>query len=198
MCTDVVINVTLKAQKAVDDILAKISLKKLYFNMLQTGRKAPTFKLQDQDGNFHTLKQYAGTWTVLYFYPKDNTPGCTKQACLVAESYDVFKKRKIAVIGISKDDIKSHKKFADKYSLPFTLLSDNEMKTIEKYKVLKEKKMFGKEVKGTVRATYIIDPDGKIAAGYPDVDPATHVTVILDELPKLKREYNKRAKEAAA
>jgi peroxiredoxin Q/BCP len=156
--------------------------------MLKTGRIAPLFTLQDQDGEEHSLKSYRGQWVLLYFYPKDDTPGCTVEACAIAEVYKDFSRLKVKVFGMSKDTPRSHKKFAEKYNLPFTLLSDPSMATMDKYKALVMKKMYGKEVRGTNRISYVIDPMGKIAATYPDVDPATHALVLLKDIKRLQKE----------
>lgn len=162
--------------------------------MLKIGRKAPPFKLADQAEETRTLKEFSGQWLLIYFYPKDDTPGCTKEACTIAEVYKDFKRLKVAVLGVSKDTPRSHKKFAEKYSLPFTLLSDPEMEMITEYDAFKEKKMFGKPVRGTHRISYIINPEGKIAAAYPDVDPATHALELLQDIKRLQKEAKALAK----
>jgi peroxiredoxin Q/BCP len=155
--------------------------------MLKVGRVAPLFSLKDQEGEVRSLKGYRGQWVVLYFYPKDDTPGCTQEACTIAEGYGDFARRKVVVLGMSKDTVRSHKKFAEKYQLPFTLLSDPTMETMAKYGALAMKKMYGKEVRGTNRITYLIDPAGKIAAAYPEVDPATHAATLLVDIPKIQK-----------
>lgn len=155
--------------------------------MLKIGQKAPTFNLIDQQEQKHTFKQYAGQWVIIYFYPKDDTPGCTKEACMIAEVYKDFKRLKVAVLGVSKDTPKSHQKFATKYQLPFTLLSDPEMAMITKYGAFKEKKMFGKPVRGTHRISYVVNPEGKVAAVYPDVDPATHALELIKDIKQLQK-----------
>ncbi len=137
----------------------------------------------------HTLKQYAGKWTLLYFYPKDDTPGCTKEACMIADVYKDFKRMKVSVIGVSKDTPKSHKKFAEKYTLPFTLLSDPTMEMMDKYGAFVEKQMYGKTVRGTNRISYLINPEGKIAKAYPNVDPANHAVELLGDIKMLKKEF---------
>ncbi|HMO78436.1 MAG TPA: peroxiredoxin [Candidatus Paceibacterota bacterium] len=155
--------------------------------MLKIGRKAPLFKLLDQNAEMQSLKNFLGKWTVIYFYPKDDTPGCTKEACAIADIYKDFKRQGVVVLGVSKDTPKSHLKFAVKYNLPFTLLSDPTMEMMTKYGAFAEKKMYGKVVRGTNRITYIIDPEGKVAAAYPDVDPASHALQLLADLKKLKK-----------
>lgn len=155
--------------------------------MLKLGQKAPAFALLDQNEEKHTLKQYAGQWVLIYFYPKDDTPGCTKEACMIADVYQDFKRRKVAVLGVSKDLPKSHQKFAAKYNLPFTLLSDPDMAMITKYGAFKEKKMFGKAVRGTHRISYLVNPEGKIVAVYPAVDPANHAVELLKDIKVLQK-----------
>ena len=130
--------------------------------MLEKGTKAPEFSLPDENGEIRSLSDYKGKKLILYFYPKDNTPGCTKQACGFAELYPQFNEKGVEVIGISKDSVASHKKFKDKYSLPFTILSDTELETIKAYDVWKEKKLYGKTSMGIVRTTYLIDEQGII------------------------------------
>ena len=130
--------------------------------MIEVGKKAPDFTLKDQDGNKHKLSDYKGKPVVLYFYPKDNTSGCTKQACSFRDSFATFKKKGIEVLGVSIDDEKSHTKFIEKYDLPFTLLADTGKKVVEKYGVWKEKNMYGRKYWGTVRKTFLIDADGKV------------------------------------
>ena len=130
--------------------------------MLEVGTKAPSFNLADQDGVFHSLEEYSGKKLVLYFYPKDNTSGCTKQACSFAELFPAFGEKGAEVVGVSKDSVQSHKKFAEKYSLPFTLLSDVSLDTLKAYDVWKEKKLYGKTFMGVVRTTYLIDENGVI------------------------------------
>jgi len=155
--------------------------------MLKVGRKAPLFVLKDQDGIEQKLKSYLGQWNLIYFYPKDDTPGCTKEACTIAEVYKDFKRLKVNVFGMSKDGVKSHKKFAEKYSLPFTLLSDPTMETMDKYGALVMKKMYGKDVRGTNRISYLVDQDGKIAKVYPEVDPASHALELLKDIKQLQK-----------
>ena len=130
--------------------------------MLEVGTKAPDFSLQDQNGKVHSLSEYKGKKVVLYFYPKDSTPGCTKQACGYSERYPVFKEKGVEVIGISKDSVASHKKFEEKNGLSFTILSDTELSAIKAYDVWHKKKMAGREYMGVVRTTYLIDEEGII------------------------------------
>ena len=147
--------------------------------MLEAGMNAPDFSLLDKDGNTVRLSDFAGRKVVLYFYPKDNTPGCTRQACAFAASYEQFKSQDIVVIGISKDSVASHQKFAQKYDLPFVLLSDPELQAIQAYDVWQEKKIYGKLSMGVVRTTYIIDQQGKIEKVMPKVKPDTNAAEIL-------------------
>ena len=147
--------------------------------MLEVGTKAPDFTLPDKNGNSVSLKDFAGKKVVLYFYPKDNTPGCTRQACAFAQNYGEFKNRDVAVIGVSKDSAASHVKFAEKHDLPFILLSDTELQAIQAYDVWKEKKVCGKVGMGVVRTTYVIDEQGIIEKAMPKVKPDTNAAEIL-------------------
>ena len=147
--------------------------------MLQIGMKAPEFTLCDQNGKTVSLSDFLGKKVVLYFYPRDNTPGCTRQACAFSAVYDGFRKKDVAVIGISKDSVASHLKFATKYDLPFILLSDPELKAIEPYGVWQEKKLYGKASMGVVRTTYVIDEQGMIEKIMPKVKPDTNADEIL-------------------
>ena len=153
--------------------------------MLKEGTKAPDFALADKDGNIVKLEDFAGKKLVLYFYPKDNTPGCTRQACAFASLYDGFKDKDVAVVGVSKDSAASHQKFAEKYDLPFVLLSDPELEAIKAYDVWQEKKMYGKVSFGVVRTTYGIDEKGMIEKTMPKVKPDTNAIDILEYLGKL-------------
>lgn len=153
--------------------------------MLNIGTLAPDFTLLDQDGVSQSLKTYRGKYVLLYFYPKDDTPGCTKEACTIAEVYNDFSKLNVVVLGVSKDTPSSHKKFAEKYSLPFTLLSDTDAAVIETYGAWQEKTMFGKTALGISRISYLIDPEGKIVKVYPKVDPASHALEILKDIKSL-------------
>ena len=150
--------------------------------MLKEGMKAPDFALADKDGNIVKLEDFAGKKLVLYFYPKDNTPGCTRQACAFASLYDGFKDKDVAVVGVSKDSTASHQKFAEKYDLPFVLLSDPELEAIKAYDVWQEKKMYGKVSFGVVRTTYVIDEKGMIEKTMPKVKPDTNAIDILEYL----------------
>ena len=150
--------------------------------MLETGIKAPDFTLPDKDGNTVSLSDFTGRKVVLYFYPKDNTPGCTRQACAFASAYEGFKAKNGAVIGVSKDSVASHQKFTAKYSLPFILLSDPELQAIQAYDVWQEKKLYGKVSMGVVRSTYIIDGNGIIEKAMPKVKPDTNAAEILEYL----------------
>ena len=154
--------------------------------MLNAGTKAPDFTLQDKNGNTVSLSDFSGKKVVLYFYPKDNTPGCTRQACAFAQSYDAFREDNVVVIGISKDSVTSHLKFAEKFNLPFILLSDPELQAIQAYDVWQEKKLYGKVSMGVVRTTYIIDEQGNIEMVMPKVKPDTNAAEILDYLAKGK------------
>ena len=139
--------------------------------MLEVGTKAPDFTLQDQDGKDVSLSDFKGKKVILYFYPKDNTSGCTKQACAFKELYPDFMEKDAIVLGVSKDPVASHKKFQEKYQLPFELLSDPEHKVIEQYDVWKEKSMYGKKYIGIVRSTYLIDEEGNIEKALEKVKP---------------------------
>ena len=149
---------------------------------MKVGDKAPDFTLADKDGKPVSLKDFAGKKVVLYFYPKDNTPGCTRQACAFAQNYAEFARRGIAVIGVSKDSVESHRKFAEKYSLPFVLLADPELQAIKAYGVWQEKKLYGKVSFGVVRTTFIIDEKGMISEIMPKVKPDTNAAEILAKL----------------
>ncbi len=154
---------------------------------LEVGQNAPEFSLSDQKGDKHSLKDYKGRWVLLYFYPRDNTPGCTKEACAIRDSYPGFEKLNIKVFGVSTDSVERHEKFASKFELPFTLLSDHEKKTVEDYNVWRLKKMAGREYFGILRMSFLIDPDGKIAKIYPKVKPAEHAAQVLDDLQELMK-----------
>ncbi|MBP3610809.1 MAG: peroxiredoxin [Lachnospiraceae bacterium] len=150
--------------------------------MLEVGTKAPAFSLPDQNGTIHTLEEYKGKKVVLYFYPKDNTSGCSRQACGFAELYPQFMEKGAVVIGISKDSVASHKKFEEKFGLPFTLLSDPELVAIQAYDVWKEKTMCGKTSMGVVRTTYLIDEEGVISKAFGNVKAAENPGKMLTEI----------------
>ena len=147
--------------------------------MLEVGMKAPEFTLQDQDGREVSLADYRGKKVVLYFYPKDSTPGCTRQARAFAGSLSEIKAQGAVVLGVSKDSVASHRKFADKYGLPFTLLSDPQLEAIQAYGVWQEKKLYGKVSMGVVRTTFVIDEAGVVAAVMPKVKPDTNAAEVL-------------------
>ena len=150
--------------------------------MLETGIKAPDFELPDKNGDAHTLTEFRGKKVILYFYSRDNTSGCTKQACGFGELYPEFVEKNAVVIGISKDSVASHLKFAEKYNLPFILLSDTELKAIQAYDVWQEKKMYGKTSMGVVRTTYLIDEEGNIEKVFKKVKAADNPRQMLDAL----------------
>ena len=150
--------------------------------MLEIGNKAPDFTLTDKDGRSVSLSDFRGKKVVLYFYPKDNTPGCSRQACAFAGAYEGFRAKNVEVIGISKDSVASHLKFAQKYDLPFVLLSDTELQAIQAYGVWQEKKLYGKVSMGVVRTTFIIDEQGNIEKIMPKVKPDTNAAEILSYL----------------
>ncbi|MCD8325447.1 MAG: peroxiredoxin [Lachnospiraceae bacterium] len=161
--------------------------------MLSTGTKAPDFSLPDQNGTIHTLNEFKGRKVILYFYPKDNTPGCTKQACGFGERYPQFEELDAVVVGVSKDSVKSHKSFETKYNLPFILLSDTERTCIEAYDVWKEKKNYGKVSMGVVRTTYLIDEDGVIIYASDKVKAAENPAQMLELLTASKTESTQTA-----
>lgn len=150
--------------------------------MLETGTKAPAFTLPDQNGKEHSLEEFRGKKVILYFYPKDNTPGCTSQACGFGELYPQFTEKGAVVIGISKDSVASHKKFEEKYNLPFLLLSDTELSAIKAYDVWQEKNMYGKKTMGVVRTTYLIDETGIIVKAFGKVKAAENPAQMLQTL----------------
>lgn len=150
--------------------------------MLEIGTQAPGFTLPDQNGKMHTLEEYRGKKVILYFYPKDNTPGCTKQACNFGQLYPQFTEKGAVVIGVSKDSVASHKKFEEKYGLPFTLLSDPELVCIQAYDVWKEKINYGKKSMGVVRTTYLIDENGVVVKAFDKVKAEQNPEQMLGEL----------------
>ncbi len=153
--------------------------------MPEVGRKAPDFESMDQYGEKISLKQFKGKTIVLYFYPKDNTPGCTKEACSLRDRYSTFKKKNVVILGISKDSEKSHKGFIEKYDLPFTLISDTDKKVQMAYGVWQEKSLYGRKFMGTVRTTFVINPEQKITFIFNKVDCPNHAQEILEKLEEL-------------
>ncbi len=153
--------------------------------MLNEKMKAPDFELPDENGAVHKLSDYKGKALVLYFYPKDNTSGCTQEACNFRDDYSAYEKENVTILGVSKDSIKSHKNFKEKYTLPFTLLSDPEHEVIEKYGVWVKKKMYGREYMGIARTTFLIDKDGVIAKVFEGVKPAEHSAEVLEAIAAL-------------
>lgn len=152
---------------------------------LKIGDKAPGFKLPDQNGKDHAIQDYLGKWVLIYFYPKDDTPGCTKEACSFRDNLLHFKKFKSTILGISIDTFQSHAKFAKKYSLPFNILADSQRQVVKKYGVWGLKKFMGREYFGTRRTSYLVDPKGKIVKIYQNVKPLVHASQILNDLEKL-------------
>jgi thioredoxin-dependent peroxiredoxin len=153
--------------------------------MLKVDSIAPDFALPDQDGEIRKLSDFKGSWLLLYFYPKDDTPGCTKEACAIRDNYDGFNKIEAEVVGVSADSPEKHQKFINKYDLPFTLLSDTEKKMLRKYKVWGEKKFMGKSYEGISRASYLIDPPSVIKKVYPKVNPESHAQEVIEDLKDL-------------
>lgn len=149
---------------------------------LHIGDMAPEIRLPDQDGNIHTLAQYKGSWILLYFYPKDDTPGCTKEACGIRDKYADFSKSDVIVLGVSIDPIAKHVKFREKYQLPFTLLSDEQKEVVNTYGVWGKKKFMGREYMGTNRTSFLINPEGKIAKIYENVKPERHASEVLEDV----------------
>lgn len=152
---------------------------------LKVGQLAPRFSLPDQDGKMHKLSDHKGEWVLLYFYPKDNTTGCTKEACMIRDNYPAFQKLKAKVFGASIDSVSKHKKFAEKYDLPFTLLADEDKELVTKYGVWGEKKFMGRKYMGIFRMSFLINPDGKIAKIYEKVNPESHAEEVLADLKEL-------------
>jgi peroxiredoxin Q/BCP len=149
---------------------------------LEIGKKAPDFLLPDQNDVNHKLSEYLGKWVLLYFYPRDNTPGCTKEACGIRDSYAEYKKNKVVVLGVSTDSVKSHKKFEEKYGLPFTLLADPDKKVVTLYNVYGEKKFMGRTFMGTKRTSFLIDKKGKIVKIYEKVKPEEHAGEVINDI----------------
>jgi thioredoxin-dependent peroxiredoxin len=154
---------------------------------LKIGAKAPAFSLQDGEGKTHKLADYKGRWVLLYFYPKDDTTGCTKEACMLRDNYDDFKKIKAVVLGVSKDSKKSHARFAEKYDLPFPLLSDEDLTLHKAYGTWGKKKFMGREYMGTLRTSFLINPEGKIMKIYEMVKPPIHAEEVLRDLKELRK-----------
>jgi thioredoxin-dependent peroxiredoxin len=155
--------------------------------VLRSGIKAKNFTLPDQDGKLHTLKDSLGKWVVLYFYPKDDTPGCTVEACSFRDHFPKFKKSQADIFGVSVDAVKKHAKFVAKYELPFTLLSDEEKEVVALYGVWGKKKFMGREYEGIFRTSFLIDPQGKIAKVYENVKPEGHAEEILRDIKELSK-----------
>jgi peroxiredoxin Q/BCP len=156
-------------------------------SMPKVGTIAPAISLPDQDGKIRTLEEVRGKWLLLYFYPKDDTPGCTKEACMIRDGFPFFEKIGAIVYGVSVDSVASHKKFAQKYQLPFRVLSDEKKAAVTAYGVWGEKKFMGRKYMGTNRVSFLIAPDGTIAKVYPKVDPVTHADEVLRDLSELRR-----------
>jgi peroxiredoxin Q/BCP len=154
--------------------------------MIQIQKPAPAFSLPDQDGNVHSLADYRGKWVLLYFYPKDDTPGCTKESCGLRDVWSELIKRHCIVLGVSIDSPESHRKFRQKYELPFTLLSDESKEVVQAYGVWREKKFLGKAYMGTARLSFFIDPEGNVAKIYEDVKPEDHAQEVLQDLERLR------------
>ena len=152
--------------------------------LLEVGDKAPAFKTTDQDGDEVALRDFKGKKVVLYFYPKDDTPGCTKEACSFRDGWSKFRRKGVAVLGVSVDDEKSHRKFADKFSLPFALLADTDREIVKAYGVWGEKSMYGRKYMGTHRVTYLVNEKGRIAAVWPKVKPDEHAEEVLAAIRK--------------
>lgn len=154
---------------------------------LRSGTLAPSFILPDQEGKTISLSDYLGKYIILYFYPKDDTPGCTKEACAFRDNFSRFKRSGVVILGMSADSTKKHAKFAEKYSLPFTLLADEDKKVVKKYKVWGKKKFMGREYEGIFRVSYLIDPQGIIVKVYPDVKPDEHAEEVLRDIQIFKK-----------
>lgn len=155
--------------------------------MLEVGKKAPDFELEGSDGKKHKLSDYKGKYVVLYFYPKDNTPGCSIEAQSFRDTYNDYNDIDAVVLGVSRDSLKSHDKFIEKFNLPFVLLSDEKEEVVKEYDVLKEKTMFGKKVMGIVRTTFIINPEGEIIKIYSKPKTENHGNLVLEELKELMK-----------
>jgi peroxiredoxin Q/BCP len=171
----------------VEGIVDAVILRNKIMSEIKEGEFAIDFELPDQDGNLHKLSNYKGNWILLYFYPKDNTPGCTKEACNIRDHFQDFKKLKALVFGISVDSIESHKKFSQKYNLPFPLLSDSKKEVVKRYGVWVKKKFLGKSFFGTARTSFLISPEFKIVKIYQNVKPETHANEVLTDLNELTK-----------
>jgi len=153
----------------------------------KVGSTAPSFTLPDQDGKEHSLSDYKGKWVLIYFYPKDDTPGCTIEACTIRDQFKDFESIGAEVIGVSTDSVRSHKKFAEGYTLPFTLLADEHKEMVGEYGVFGEKKFMGRTYMGTSRTSFLIDPDGKVAKVYEKVKPLKHAAEVIADLKTLSK-----------
>jgi peroxiredoxin Q/BCP len=153
----------------------------------KVGSKAPAFTAPDQEGKTRSLKDYAGKWVILYFYPKDDTPGCTKEACAFRDGFSKFKRAGVEILGVSVDSVKKHAKFVEKYSLPFTLIADEDKSIVEAYGVWGKKKFMGREYMGINRVSYLINPAGKIAKVYESVKPDEHANEVLADVKTLQK-----------
>lgn len=153
---------------------------------LKPGEKAPIFNTPDQLGEYHELRDYKGGWLLLYFYPKDDTPGCTVEACSLRDNYAKLKRAGLQIVGVSVDSVKSHQKFVAKYDLPFTILADEKHEVVRAYGVWGKNKFMGHSYEGTARTSFLINPNGKIAKIYEDVDPRDHAEEILADIVELK------------
>lgn len=153
---------------------------------LKIGDNAPDFNLLDEDNNNRSLFNYKGKWVLLYFYPKDNTPGCIEEACMIRDDFTGFKRLDVIVVGVSTDSVKSHKSFVEKYNLPFALLSDENKEVVKLYGVWGKKKFMGREYNGTFRTSFLINPKGKIEKIYKNVKPAEHSKEVLLDLDNIK------------
>ncbi|MBP7005880.1 thioredoxin-dependent thiol peroxidase [Patescibacteria group bacterium] len=154
--------------------------------MLTIGDKAPDFRLNDQKGEERTLAEAKGKWVLIYFYPKDDTPGCTKEACQLRDNFPAFRKLGVEVFGVSVDSVKSHEKFVTKYELPFVLLADDQKEMVQAYGVWGERSFIGHKYMGTSRTSFLVDPQGKIAKIYESVKPAKHAEEVLNDLKTLQ------------
>ena len=158
---------------------------------LSVGQSAPLFTLPDQSGRNRALKDFLGSWVFLYFYPKDDTPGCTTEACSIRDNYTEFTKKKVVVLGISFDTSKSHEKFITKYKLPFVLLADVDKKVIQDYDCWAQKEFMGREYMGTLRTSFLINPEGKIAKIYETVRPKDHIEDVLADITRAMKKASK-------